>query len=184
MACDNLHWMKNNLECNQYKNNLNKSIKLLFDEMKSKLSVPLKQEELFLEVFEDEVSKLGRMATIGQLLGDISVISEVSQTPMSGLELYKRLPCGVDEQLRYDITAFLLIRRLYLNISGKNPSLADIIMPTKLESNGTKLDLNNSDLIGCTVIAGIVLNSIVCFVGLKPFIRNDSKMTFRCAGFW
>ena len=59
----------------------------LFDELKSKLSIPLKQEELFLEVFEDEVLKLGRMATFTQLLGDISVISEVSQTPMSGLGL-------------------------------------------------------------------------------------------------
>jgi len=157
MACDNLEWLNRELECSEYKINLNKKIKSLFDEIKSKLSIPLKQEELFLEVFEDEVAKLGRMATMGQLLGDISVISEVSQTPMSGLELYKRLPCGVDEQLRYDITAFLLIRRLYLKISEKNSSLADIITPTKLVSNGTKLDLNNSDLIGCTVITGTSL---------------------------
>ena len=61
-----------------------KSRSELFDEIKSKLSIPLKQEELFLEVFEDEVGKLGKMATFGQLLGDTSVISEISQTPMSG----------------------------------------------------------------------------------------------------
>ena len=124
-----------------------------FDKTKTKLPIPLKQEELFLEVFEDEVTKLGRMATYHQLLGDISVLSEVSQTPMSGLELYKRLPCGVDEQLRYDITSFLLIRRLQMKVNGENPSLVDIIMPTKLTSNGTKLDLNNADLLGCTIVS-------------------------------
>ena len=91
-------------------------------------------------------------------LGDISVISEVSQTPMSGLDLSKRLPCGVDEQLRYDITSFLLVRRLHLSIQDENPSLADIITPTKLTSNGTKLDLNNADLLGCTIIQGMLSN--------------------------
>ena len=96
------------------------------------------------------------MATYNQLLGDISVLSEVSQTPMSGLELYKRLPCGVDEQLRYDITSFLLVRRLQMKVEGQDPSLVDIITPTKLTSNGTKLDLNNADLLGCTIISGDV----------------------------
>lgn len=75
---------------------------------------------------------------------------------MSGLDLSKRLPCGVDEQLRYDITSFLLVRRLHLSIQDQNPSLADIITPTKLTSNGTKLDLNNADLLGCTIIQGML----------------------------
>jgi len=149
MACDNLLWIYKNTNDKEL---IQTAVKDLFDTIKSKLSIPLKQEELFLEVFEDEVSKLGRMSTYGQLLGDISVISEVSQTPMSGLDLSKRLPCGVDEQLRYDITSFILVRRLHLSIQNENPSLADIITPTKLTSNGTKLDLNNADLLGCTII--------------------------------
>ena len=55
-----------------------------------------------------------------------------------------------------DITSFLLVRRLQMRVNDQNPSLADIIMPTKLTANGTKLDLNNADLLGCTIIANDV----------------------------
>jgi len=155
MATDIIYWLGDNLP-DEHHEMIKKHVKEQFDKTKTKLPIPLKQEELFLEVFEDEVAKLGRMATYNQLLGDISVLSEVSQTPMSGLELYKRLPCGVDEQLRYDITSFLLVRRLQMKVEGQDPSLVDIITPTKLTSNGTKLDLNNADLLGCTIISGDV----------------------------
>ena len=40
-----------------------------------------------------------------------------------------------------------------MKVNGENPSLVDIIMPTKLTSNGTKLDLNNADLLGCTIVS-------------------------------
>ena len=36
-----------------------------------------------------------------------TLLSVIKFTLFKGLDLYKRLPCGIDEQLRYDITAFL-----------------------------------------------------------------------------
>lgn len=123
----------------------------IIQELKEQLSIPLRQEELFLEVFEDEWRNLLKFPSLGQLLADTSCISEISQTPMSGLPLFKRIPCGVDEQLRYDILLFFLLRRLNLALNGETESELPLAAPMQLQKIGSKLDLNNSDLIGCTV---------------------------------
>ena len=79
---------------------IQKKLESIFSDLKDELSIPLRQEELFLEVFEDELKNVQKMPSLGQMLADTTAISEISQTPMSGIPLFKRIPCGVDEQLR------------------------------------------------------------------------------------
>ncbi|CBY40063.1 unnamed protein product [Oikopleura dioica] len=132
--------------------------------VKTNLSIPLRQEELFLEVFEDEWLTLKKFPKTTQLLADtrfsclkksilikLSVISEISQTPMSGQVLIKRLPCGADEQLQYEILLFFLLRQLSIKLKNEQDVELPLACPNQLQKVGAKLDLNNAELIGCTV---------------------------------
>ncbi|CAG5089312.1 Oidioi.mRNA.OKI2018_I69.PAR.g12170.t1.cds [Oikopleura dioica] len=122
LACNIIEWLnQNGVEV------LDEVTKVAQD-LKTNLSIPLRQEELFL-----------------------NVISEISQTPMSGQVLIKRLPCGADEQLQYEILLFFLLRQLSFNLKNEKDVELPLACPNQLQKVGAKLDLNNAELIGCTV---------------------------------
>jgi len=145
LACNIIEWLKQNgVEVIE-------EISKVAKDVKTNLSIPLRQEELFLEVFEDEWLTLKRFPKATQLLADTSVISEISQTPMSGQVLIKRLPCGADEQLQYEILLFFLLRQLSIKLKDERDVELPLACPNQLQKVGAKLDLNNAELIGCTV---------------------------------
>jgi protein CLEC16A len=52
---------------------------------------------------------------------------------------------------RVDILLFFQLRRLHLSVTSVDESELPLAAPMQLQKIGSKLDLNNSDLIGCTV---------------------------------
>ena len=52
---------------------------------------------------------------------------------------------------RYDILLFFILRKTRLNLRGEKDQELPLSSPTPLQKIGSKLDLNNADLIGCTV---------------------------------
>ena len=67
---------------------------------------------------------------------------------MSGQVLIKRLPCGADEQLQYEILLFFLLRQLSMKLKDERDVELPLACPNQLQKVGAKLDLNNAELIG------------------------------------
>lgn len=113
-----------------------------------------KAEDMFLELFEAEVNDLTkRPLKVEYLLQDSSILLPPTGTPMTGIEFTKRLPCGEVERARRAIRVFLLMRRLSLAIGEQEETQLPLIKAQQCISVADVLDLNNSDLIACTVVA-------------------------------
>lgn len=111
-----------------------------------------KEDEIFLDMFEDEYrqSKV-KPLNLQHFMMDAALLLPPTGTPLTGIEFYKRLPCGEVEHTRRAIRVFLLMRDLCLALLGqseKSLPLSKIENSVNLED---VLDLNNSDLIACTV---------------------------------
>jgi protein CLEC16A len=177
LACNIIEWLKQNgVEVIE-------EISKVAKDVKTNLSIPLRQEELFLEVFEDEWLTLKRFPKATQLLADtryaclkqpifinLSVISEISQTPMSGQVLIKRLPCGADEQLQYEILLFFLLRQLSIKLKDERDVELPLACPNQLQKVGAKLDLNNAELIGIILFS----NKIFEFIIIKDVLLQQT----------
>ena len=68
--CNIIHWLHNNLSDSI---DLLSKITPILQNLKQKLSIPLRQEELFLEVFEDEYKNIFKFPSLGQLIADTSL---------------------------------------------------------------------------------------------------------------
>jgi len=112
-----------------------------------------KTEDMFLELFEAEVNDITkRPLKVEYLLQDSSILLPPTGTPMTGIEFTKRLPCGEVERARRAIRVFLLMRRLALDISGQEETQLPLVRAQHCIKVTDVLDLNNSDLIACTVV--------------------------------
>ncbi|CAF1075865.1 unnamed protein product [Rotaria sordida] len=109
-------------------------------------------QELLLDMFEDEYrqTQLNPMR-IEYLLKDSCMIFPPTTTPLSGVEFIKRLPSGDIERARRSIRVFFLIRSLFLELNLITETELPLTKPENLFKPNDKLDLNNSDLIACTV---------------------------------
>ncbi|XP_022784974.1 protein CLEC16A homolog isoform X3 [Stylophora pistillata] len=111
-----------------------------------------KEDEIFLDMFEDEYRQTKvKPLNVQHLMMDATLLLPVTGTPLTGIEFYKRLPCGEVEHTRRAIRVFLLMRDLCLALLGKKEQqlpLSKVENSVRLED---VLDLNNSDLIACTV---------------------------------
>ncbi|ESO85022.1 hypothetical protein LOTGIDRAFT_196246, partial [Lottia gigantea] len=112
-----------------------------------------KSEEIFLDMFEDEYRQMkNRPLNVEYLMMDASILLPPTGTPLTGIDFNKRLPCGEVERARRAIRVFFLIRDLSLTLLNE----IDIHLPLTKDENCVKindvLDLNNSDLIACTVL--------------------------------
>ncbi|CAF2752291.1 unnamed protein product [Rotaria sp. Silwood2] len=110
------------------------------------------QQELLLDMFEDEYrqTQLNPMR-IEYLLKDSCMLFQPTTTPLSGVEFIKRLPSGDIERARRSIRVFFLIRALFLELNSTIETELPLTKPENLFKPNDKLDLNNSDLIACTV---------------------------------
>ncbi|XP_046413748.1 protein CLEC16A homolog isoform X2 [Neodiprion fabricii] len=113
-----------------------------------------KSEDIFLDMFEDEYSELQkRPLNVEWLMMDSNILLPPTGTPMTGIEFSKRLPCGEVERARRAIRIFFLIRELSLTLSGQPETHLPLTnLATCVQVNNV-LDLNNTDLISCTIVA-------------------------------
>lgn len=55
----------------------------------------LQKEEMFLELFEDEYNEMHKeILNVQRLLSDSTLLLPPAHSPMTGIPLSKRLPCG------------------------------------------------------------------------------------------
>ncbi|XP_031832897.1 C-type lectin domain containing ema isoform X5 [Nomia melanderi] len=112
-----------------------------------------KSEDIFLDMFEDEYSEIQkRPLNVEWLMMDSNVLLPPTGTPMTGIEFTKRLPCGEVERARRAIRVFFLIRELSLTLSMEAETQLPLTNPANCVQVDHVLDLNNSDLIACTVV--------------------------------
>eukprot|EP00794_Sanderia_malayensis_P009382 gene9382-10370_t len=111
-------------------------------------------DEIFLEMFECEYHQVkNKPINVQYVMMDSSLLLPPTNTPLTGIEFKNRLPCGEEERARRAIRVFLLLRDLCLLIRNER----EIYLPlNKIENPVNQddvLDLNNSDLIACTVVS-------------------------------
>ncbi|CAG0894165.1 unnamed protein product [Cyprideis torosa] len=112
-----------------------------------------KSEEIFLDMFEDEWRALhGKAFNVEFLMMESSLLLPPTGTPMTGIDFDKRLPCGEVERACRAIRIFFLLRELSLFLRGEEERELPLTSPENITRVGEVLDLNNSDLIACTIL--------------------------------
>ncbi|XP_047740767.1 protein CLEC16A homolog isoform X1 [Hyalella azteca] len=123
-----------------------------------------KSEEMFLDLFEDEWSHSGcggadtssrpmsESLRVEYLLQDSSILLPPTATPLTGIALNRRRPCGEVERARRAMRVFFLVRGACLAMRGEHDTQLPLTRPSACVRVNDVLDLNNSDLIACVVI--------------------------------
>ncbi|XP_063234490.1 protein CLEC16A homolog isoform X2 [Bacillus rossius redtenbacheri] len=112
-----------------------------------------KSEEIFLDMFEDEYNEMKkRPLNVEFLMMDSNILLPPTGTPMTGIEFDRRLPCGEVERARRATRAFFLVRELSLALRAEPETQLPLTSPQACVQVDHVLDLNNSDLIACTVV--------------------------------
>ncbi|KAF3424431.1 hypothetical protein E2986_06139 [Frieseomelitta varia] len=112
-----------------------------------------KSEDIFLDMFEDEYSEIQkRPLNVEWLMMDSNILLPPTGTPMTGIEFTKRLPCGDVERARRAIRVFFLIRDLSLTLNMEAETQLPLTNPANCIQVDNVLDLNNSDIISCTIV--------------------------------
>ncbi|XP_074866692.1 protein CLEC16A isoform X4 [Carettochelys insculpta] len=112
-----------------------------------------KGEEIFLDMFEDEYrSMIIKPMNVEYLMMDASILLPPTGTPLTGIDFVKRLPCGDVERTRRAIRVFFMLRSLSLHLQDEPETQLPLTREEDLIKTDDVLDLNNSDLIACTVI--------------------------------
>lgn len=112
-----------------------------------------KGEEIFLDMFEDEYRSMTiKPMNVEYLMMDASILLPPTGTPLTGIDFVKRLPCGDVERTRRAIRVFFMLRSLSLHLQGEPETQLPLTREEDLIKTDDVLDLNNSDLIACTVI--------------------------------
>ncbi|XP_075021074.1 protein CLEC16A isoform X2 [Calonectris borealis] len=86
------------------------------------------------------------------LMMDASILLPPTGTPLTGIDFVKRLPCGDVERTRRAIRVFFMLRSLSLHLRDELETQLPLTREEDLIKTDDVLDLNNSDLIACTVI--------------------------------
>lgn len=112
-----------------------------------------KSEDMFLDMFEDEYHEMKkRPLNVEWLTMDSNVLLPPTGTPLTGIEFGKRLPCGEVERARRAIRVFLMVRELSLVLGMEEERALPLTDSSACVQVDHVLNLNNSDLIGCTVV--------------------------------
>ncbi|CAG9865200.1 unnamed protein product [Phyllotreta striolata] len=112
-----------------------------------------KSEEIFLDMFEHEYCDMSKGSlNVEWLCMDSAILLPPTGTPMTGIDFTKRLPCGEVERARRAIRVYFLVRNLVLTLNGEVETQLPLTNPQSCVQIDQALDLNNSDLIACTVV--------------------------------
>lgn len=110
-------------------------------------------EDIFLDLFENEYLEMQKsVLNIEFLCMDSAILLPPTGTPLTGIDFTRRLPCGEDEKARRAIRGFFLLRRTCQIFLNETEKVLPLIKIKNYVSVDNVLDLNNSDLIACTVI--------------------------------
>ncbi|XP_077490133.1 C-type lectin domain containing ema isoform X4 [Amblyomma americanum] len=138
-----------------------------------------KSEEIFLDMFEDEYQEMKKKPlNVEYLMMDANLLLPPMGTPMSGVEFHKRLPCGEVERARRAIRVFFLLRELSLFLSSERETQLPLTNLASCVKVDDVLDLNNSDLIACTVVSKDsqkIRRFMVIDVAQLVLVEPDSK---------
>uniref|UniRef100_A0A8C8YLJ2 C-type lectin domain containing 16A n=1 Tax=Prolemur simus TaxID=1328070 RepID=A0A8C8YLJ2_PROSS len=96
--------------------------------------------------------ELMKPMNVEYLMMDASILLPPTGTPLTGIDFVKRLPCGDVEKTRRAIRVFFMLRSLSLQLRGEPETQLPLTREEDLIKTDDVLDLNNSDLIACTVI--------------------------------
>ncbi|XP_054745810.1 protein CLEC16A homolog isoform X1 [Anastrepha obliqua] len=112
-----------------------------------------KSEDIFLDLFEDEFNEMRKTnLNVEFLCMDSTILLPPTGTPLTGINFTRRLPCGEVEKARRAIRVFFLLRRTCQQFLNEKETLLPLTNTMHLVQVDNVLDLNNSDLIACTVI--------------------------------
>lgn len=76
---------------------------------------------MFLELFEDEYNEIHReKLNVQRLLSDSTLLLPPAHSPMTGIPLSKRLPCGDVSIFLFLLVVLLFIQSRLINISFDN----------------------------------------------------------------
>ncbi|XP_034132904.1 protein CLEC16A homolog isoform X1 [Drosophila guanche] len=113
-----------------------------------------KSEDIFLDLFEDEYNEMKKaQLNVEFLCMDSTILLPPTGTPLTGINFTRRLPCGEVEKARRAIRVYFLLRRTCQKFLNERESLLPLTNVVTLVQVDNTLDLNNSDLIACTVVA-------------------------------
>uniref|UniRef100_A0A0K8UGJ7 Protein CLEC16A n=2 Tax=Bactrocera latifrons TaxID=174628 RepID=A0A0K8UGJ7_BACLA len=112
-----------------------------------------KSEDIFLDLFEDEFNEMRKTnLNVEFLCMDSTILLPPTGTPLTGINFTRRLPCGEVEKARRAIRDFFLLRKTCQQFLNEKETLLPLTNAMNLVQVDNVLDLNNSDLIACTVI--------------------------------
>ncbi|XP_058116590.1 protein CLEC16A homolog [Anopheles ziemanni] len=112
-----------------------------------------KSEDIFLDLFEDEYNEMVKSTlNVEFLCNDSTILLPPTGTPLTGISFTRRLPCGEVEKARRAIRVFFLLRRMCQTLAGEKETLLPLTNLAQCVQIDNALDLNNSDLIACTVV--------------------------------
>ncbi|XP_021374464.1 protein CLEC16A-like [Mizuhopecten yessoensis] len=110
-------------------------------------------EEIFLDMFEDEYREMkSRPINVEYFMMDASILLPPTGTPLTGIGFNKRLPCGEMERARRAIGVFIMVRDLSLCLMHEEETQLPLTKEKACVKVSEILDLNNSDLIACTIV--------------------------------
>lgn len=113
-----------------------------------------KSEDIFLDLFEDEYNEMRKaLLNVEFLCMDSNILLPPTGTPLTGIGFTRRLPCGEVEKARRAIRVYFLLRRTCQKFLNEKESLLPLTNVVNLVQVENVLDLNNSDLIACTVVS-------------------------------
>lgn len=111
----------------------------------------VKSEEIFIELFEDEVINMKKVSTTEEVSREAAVLLPPTATPLTGIDFKLRLPCGEVERARRAVRLFLLVRDIVKKLNKEAEEDLPLSKNENIVKEGDILDLNNSDLIACTI---------------------------------
>uniref|UniRef100_A0A914X1A1 Protein CLEC16A n=1 Tax=Plectus sambesii TaxID=2011161 RepID=A0A914X1A1_9BILA len=118
----------------------------------NELADVIDQDDMFLDIFEDEYERFEREnLKIDYVSSDPALLLPPSTTPLSGVEFAKRLPCGPQEHVRKAVRVYFHLRKFLLDLEGVEETRLPLSNPKDCVTVNDCLNLNNSDLLSCTV---------------------------------
>eukprot|EP00800_Vazella_pourtalesii_P018030 TRINITY_DN5686_c0_g1_i1.p1 TRINITY_DN5686_c0_g1~~TRINITY_DN5686_c0_g1_i1.p1 ORF type:complete len:1029 (+),score=223.31 TRINITY_DN5686_c0_g1_i1:89-3175(+) len=135
------------------------------------------QDTMFADTLDIEYTDvLVNKVKLLRVLNDPSILLPPCPTPLSGVELSKRIPCGENEVCRSKIRTFCLIRHLYNSSLRLEEEMLPLV-PTKTSvSEKETINLSNSELVYCLLPtkSGQMLKR---FIGIRSdeFVLVEAK---------
>ncbi|XP_064406876.1 protein CLEC16A-like isoform X2 [Halichondria panicea] len=135
-------------------------------------------DEIFLDMFEDEYhNEKSFHVKVPYLMMDAAMLLPPTDTPLTGIDFTRRLPCGENERARKAMRVFFAIRMLSQQMSGTEERELPLTLPSNSGQVGDVVDLNNCDLVACVVTIGEKASNHFMVVTETEFLLVDPDKT-------